>query len=484
MRARLLLLAAALAAFGGSLGSGLHFDDYAIFPDPALGAPSGWREIWNWRQTRPLTFLTFWANRQLGGQDAVGYHVVNLALHVAAVLLLFECLRRLISPEAAAVASAIFAVHPIQAEAVDYIWGRSILLATALCLAALLAWMAGHRWSAVAFFAAALLAKEEAAAFPLALWLLCAGDLAPARRKSSDAADRRPLLLMLFLSLAAGLRVLYATATTPGSAAGFQAGITPWHYLLAEGPAIWRYVRLLAIPYGFTVDPEISIPPVWLGLAAWGAIAALPVLAWRRPRAWTPWLLAGCVLLIPSSTVFPAADLAADRRLYLPMLGFATAAALALARIRPKIVVPVLVLALTAVSFARTEVWMTEESLWREAVERAPGKIRPRIQLARQLPPGEALAVLAEAGKLAPDDPAVAAEAGKILLADKRPAEALAQFGRALALDPRDARNYNNRGVALAALGQTAAARQDFARALALDPGLFIARENLRGLGP
>jgi tetratricopeptide (TPR) repeat protein len=496
MRARLLLLAAALAAFGGSLGSGFHFDDYAIFSDPALGAPSGWREIWNWRQTRPLTFLTFWANRQLGGENPIGYHAVNLALHAAAVLLLYECLRRLISPRAAALASAIFAVHPIQAEAVDYIWSRSIVLATALCLAALLAWIAGRGWAAAACFAAALLAKEEVAAFPLALWLLRGAGLWPALppfqaassrlHKNAGTADQRPapLLLMLFLSLAAGLRVIYATAATPGSAAGVQAGITPWHYLLAEGPVIWRYLRLLAIPYGFTVDPEIPMPPAWLGLAAWGAMAALLALAWRRQRAWTPWLVAAFVLLIPSSTVFPAADLAADRRLYLPMLGFATAATLVLARIRLQPVAPALVLALTVTAFARTEVWMTEESLWREAVERAPDKIRPKIQLARQLPPGEALALLAEAGRLAPNDPAVAAETGKVLLADKRPAEALAQFGRALALDPRDARNYNNRGVALAALGQTEAARQDFARALALDPSLSTARENLRGLAP
>jgi Flp pilus assembly protein TadD len=194
--------------------------------------------------------------------------------------------------------------------------------------------------------------------------------------------------------------------------------------------------------------------------------------------------VAGFLLLIPSSTVFPAADLAADRRLYLPMLGFATAAALCLVRIKPKAAAPVLVLALTAVSFARTQVWMTEESLWREAADRAPGKVRPKIQLARQLPPRQALALLAEAGGLAPNDPAVAAETGKVLLADKRPAEALAAFGRALALDPRDARNYNNRGVALAALGQKEAARQDFARALALDPNLAAARENLKALAP
>ena len=79
MRARLLLAAAALAAFGASLGSGFHFDDYAIFDDASLASASGWSAVFAVRQTRPLTYLTFWLNRALGGQDALGYHAVNLA---------------------------------------------------------------------------------------------------------------------------------------------------------------------------------------------------------------------------------------------------------------------------------------------------------------------------------------------------------------------------------------------------------------------
>src|SRR5690349_8429959 len=139
MRERLLLLAAALAAFGASLGSGFHFDDYAIFSDPALTSPMGWLDLWTLRQTRPLTYLTFWLNYQIGGQGPLGYHLLNLALHLGAVLLAYECMRRLMDARAAWIAAAIFAVHPIQAEAVNYVWGRSIMLAVLLCLASLLA---------------------------------------------------------------------------------------------------------------------------------------------------------------------------------------------------------------------------------------------------------------------------------------------------------------------------------------------------------
>ena len=132
----------------------------------------------------------------------------------------------------------------------------------------------------------------------------------------------------------------------------------------------------------------------------------------------------------------------------------------------------------------RTQVWMTERALWTEAVERAPDKIRPKIQLARVLPAAQALELLGKAEALDPKDPAVAAETGKTLLAEGQADAALSEFGRALALDPHNALYVNNRGVALAALGQTDAARADFERALQIDPHLEQARQNLLKLGP
>ena len=542
MRARLLLAAAALAAFGASLVSGFHFDDYAIFDGANHASAASLGAIFALRQTRPLTYLTFWLNRALGGQDPLGYHALNLALHLAAVMLAYACLLRLLDRRAAWLAAALFAVHPLQAEAVDYVWARAIVLAAVFVFASLLAWMDDRPWLAVALFALALLSKEECAAFPLALWLLDACVVTRDRRvMTSSATSNRsvenraraagrkaemtlgsagltaratalgfiplgvpqargrslwsrlrcctstrwaPLAAMLVLSLAAGLRTIYAAAVTPGTQAGAQAGISPAHYLLAQGTVLWRYLRLFVFPYGFTVDAEIRVPAAWLGLAAWLAIVAALAALWRSSRDLAIWLAAAVLLLLPSSSIFPAADLAADRRMYLAMLPLAAAAALLLSRIRNRAIAPIFIAVLVVVSFGRTQVWASDESLWREAVLRAPDKVRPRIQLSRSVGTEEALALLAEARRMAPDDATVAAETGRVLLAAGRPAEALAQFGRALALAPGDANNYNNRGVALQALGQTEAARADFKRALELDPGLAAARENLRKLAP
>jgi tetratricopeptide (TPR) repeat protein len=488
MRARLLLLAGALAAFGGSLGSGFHFDDYAIFSDPVIRSSPGLWHLFDLWQTRPLTYLTFWLNYQAGGQSGFGYHAVNLLLHLAAALLAYECLGRLLPERTALMAAALFAIHPIQAEAVNYVWARSILLAAVFCFASLLAWIQDRPWASVAWFAAALLAKEECAAFPLCLLALAWGGALPRPLRSRTAAT----LTMLTLAVAAGARVIYATAVVPGAPAGPRAGISPGNYWLAQSVVILRYLRLLAVPYGFTVDPDVKVT-LWLGIAGWIAILGLAAYVWRARKtgreACPTWFIAGLILLIPSSSIFPAADLSADRRMYLPMLAFAAAGALLLARVKtqwmPAALAPALLSgALLVLSFQRTLVWMREESLWREAVQRAPDKVRPKIQLARAVPAAKALELLSDARRLAPYNPAVAAETGKILLSEGQPEAALQEFGRALALDPRDARNLNNRGVALEALWQTEAARQDFQRALEIDPNLTEARENLGKISP
>src|SRR5207248_9768855 len=111
-------------------------------------------------------------------------------------------------------------------------------------------WQRKRFAAAVGWFALALLGKEECVAFPLFL-LLCGG---PGPRTAIGG--------MLALSAAAGARVLYALQLTPSAPAGAQAGIPATQYLLAQGPVIWRYLRLLIIPWGFTVDPEIAVPPL------------------------------------------------------------------------------------------------------------------------------------------------------------------------------------------------------------------------------
>ena len=233
---------------------------------------------------------------------------------------------------------------------------------------------------------------------------------------------------MLALALAAGLRTVYVTLVTPGLPTGFSAGHLAGtifsggrHRDFALPAAAGGAVRV----HGGSRHPH---SPARLGLLAWAAVAALALLARRYPR----WALAGLILLIPTSTIFPAADLAADRRMYLPLLAFAAAAGIGLARLgldRMR-AVAALAAALAIVSFFRTGVWMNDDRCGARRCGAGRRNFVPKIQLARALPAAQALELLAQAREMAPQDPAIAAETGRILLSEGQPDAALAEFGR------------------------------------------------------
>lgn len=477
MQSRYWLVAAALAAFMPALWAPFYLDDFALLVDPWVTSASGAWRLWELTQTRPLSWLTFWANYQIGGEDPRGYHVVNWALHAVCVALVLRVLPQLIPAPAVAPAAVLFALHPIQTEAVTYVFARPTLLMTAFCLLALQAWSRGRHWQAVLWFVPALLSKEECVGFPVLLWLLGRRDGA-VRRKQAAAVG-----MMLALSLAAGMRVVYAIAMRPGSGAGADAGLSPLAYLAMQGWAVVRYLRLLVLPFGFAPESPLELTSGLRAWAGWLLVAALALACRRHARAGQGvWLAGALALLAPSSSIFPAIDLSADRRVYLPLVALGAAVGIGIGRQGWRLAAP-LALVLGALSFHQAHQWTNPQRFWEDAVRLAPGKVRPRIQLARTLPFAQALIVLDQAERIAPQDPAPVAEKGRIYLEQGDAARALEAFGRALALAPNDPRAMQNRGLALLQLGQWEAAVADFRRALDKDPCLFEARRNLAVAG-
>jgi tetratricopeptide (TPR) repeat protein len=186
---------------------------------------------------------------------------------------------------------------------------------------------------------------------------------------------------------------------------------------------------------------------------------------------------------LPSSSIFPAEDIAADRRLYLPLVAFAALAGLILAHVNRRVLLLLPVAGLAVLSFFRAEVWSDERRLWAEAVERAPKKLRPRILLSRASELNEALSILDAAEKIAPTDPRPPLEKGLKLMRAEMPDRASSEFERALTLAPDDLMALNNYGAALAALGLNDGAIEAFRHALRVDPCWQSARVNLARLG-
>ena len=140
-----LLLGVVLLVWPWSLGGPFQFDDWNVIVDqPAVHSLSAW-----WASMpgiRPLLKLSYALNWQfLPG--AAGFHAVNVLLHAANVGLVWRLLTSWpgLEPRAAFWAALIFALHPVQTEAVTYISGRSMALMALFWLGGALSWQSGRR---------------------------------------------------------------------------------------------------------------------------------------------------------------------------------------------------------------------------------------------------------------------------------------------------------------------------------------------------
>src|SRR6185295_3139303 len=166
-------------AYLNSLEAGFAYDDKTMIEDntlltrleylPMLLTSDYWAgrrapsEAVPWRSGlyRPFLSATFSLNYAWGKVNPVGYHLVNVVLHLAVTWLLYLLARQIgMSESASLVGGAIFAVHPLHTEAVTGIVGRAELLMACGMLTAL--WLAGRgkRWLSLASFTMALLSKE------------------------------------------------------------------------------------------------------------------------------------------------------------------------------------------------------------------------------------------------------------------------------------------------------------------------------------
>src|SRR3954469_16552657 len=103
-------------------GDFLWDDDAHITGNPTIIGPLGLKEIWTSGKANyfPLTMTSFWIQHALWGLNPMPYHVVTVAFHVAAALLLWRILVRLAVPGAWLGAMA-WALHPVQVESAGWI---------------------------------------------------------------------------------------------------------------------------------------------------------------------------------------------------------------------------------------------------------------------------------------------------------------------------------------------------------------------------
>jgi protein O-mannosyl-transferase len=401
---------------------------------------------------RPVLFASYWIDLRLFGRSATALHVINVLLGALAIVLAYLLARRWIAPPLALIATAVFALHPVQIEAVAYISARGDLLAAVFALLATLAARRaieaerrGVAWIALAAlaFAASLLTKEAYLGLPVAIAVMA---------WSVDRLRARWWVPAILIAVVAGYLVLRAaivTATTGGAATGA---------LRVLPGSVLAYARILLLPFDLSterlLDPAYTVPG-WIAAAL-----ALGLVAWRgakaRPAvAGVAWMV---VLIAPSAIAIASMRVVADRYAYLSTLGAAialVAAGSAAVTRWPRFRVPLVALAVAwgaltqLVAWRQVPVWADNTTLYTHAAEMAPDSSSAQYRL------------------------------GYLEAAAGRWPDAIARFERAVELEPRNVLALNNLGVGYLHTGDVAGARRVLAQAVEINPAHFRAWLNL-----
>jgi protein O-mannosyl-transferase len=540
-----LLLAVAMLAYGNTLVNGFTFDDgMYIVSNPAATHPSPRTLFAPTRSNnvlRPVTFATLALNWRMGGRHPFGYHLFNLFMHAAVVLLLYLVLRRLLDFTAqrtmiSFAAAMLFAVHPIHTEAVASIVGRSELLATGFLLAAWLLHLQDRRIPALVSLVLALMSKESAVAF---IPLVLAGDYARGAlkplRRHAWVSGVTMLYLALFWKLKGGRFGELSISFLDNPLASLPASLR----ILNALRIAWKYIALDVYPARLSCDYSYNAILLY---AKWShgvlaVVATLLVFAlwiWAMLARRNEWFLAGAIyfggfaatanLLVPTGTIM------GERLAYLPSAGFCLLVALGLARLeRSKrtvawTVFTIVVLVLATRTAMRNRDWHDNFSLFSTDVRVVPGSAKVHCNLGGEyLHLGQLEAAHAElqtALHIYPDFPEalefyglVEARMGHGEEARRSLEKALASIGtdsidysfwevnlaalliqlgqndRALILlnqatvdSPENARAWSNRAVIHYQRGEMVAARADAETALRLEPSNAQAQSVLNSL--
>ena len=319
------LALAAILPHLASLRVGLLSDDFGlVYAMSQVDGPlEAMRDLAYRGLFRPISLLIYWLGVRGWHGSGAGYHALSLVLHVANTLLVFALGKRWIgSTYGAAVAAALFAVHPLHVEAIVWIPCHSDLLytgfglASLLCLEGYLTAPPPRRWHALAgvalFFAAALLGKEAAIAIPaLALLRLALLPPKPSLRQAITAAAVYALPVIPYIP---------AYLSVVGRERGYPIPLTFWNTVFPSTPLVMMGDFLF--PVHRTLFGQAGPWLWWVAVLAMGAGA----LWWTRGLTLLPgkrlWFWIGTIFVLAIPVWVYSAEssgiLENSRRAYFP----------------------------------------------------------------------------------------------------------------------------------------------------------------------
>ncbi|MFA6356536.1 MAG: hypothetical protein WCY23_05450 [Candidatus Omnitrophota bacterium] len=338
---------------------------------------------------RPLQILSYAVDFRLWNLSYTGYHLTNLALHILTALSVYWFVK-LISKNGplSFLAGALFAVHPVNTEAVSYISGRADPLCALFVFLCLICYIKYLDRSDIKYYLlfplcylCALLSREGGmillAFIPLYHYSF---------RRRLRLADIAPFVIVTavyILMRSFALKSMLPHYHSPASALQRVAG---------SFAAFSDYIRMLFLPYNLHMEYGRKVfnfndPQVITGLLLFG-LCAYFIFSRRNSRGLTffsaAWFIIG---LIPVSNIFPLGAYMAEHWLYLPSVGFfilLSSAVACLYRIKRNAAIALAAVALlgcTAATAKQNRYWSDPEAFYKRTLEYSPDSARMHTYL-------------------------------------------------------------------------------------------------------
>jgi hypothetical protein len=384
---------AAFCAYANSFANGFTIYDFPLFLNnerirhlsniPSFFADAHWGGTAEWGFYRPLATVTHALDYFFFGRSGAPMRMVNIALHgINAMLVMRLALALGCDAVAATISGLVFALHPVQTDAIDQIATRSDLLAACFTFLALLVYVRTRRAAAASLlYLCGLFSKEMAITLPAVIVLY---DLLYDR----PARAREWLSRLGPFALAAAAYLGVRLLVIPGGSVHYFGGASRFVIALTMAKVFAIYLRLyvapwpLSITYGPHVIPNahgLGDLDVLVALALHAALCGLAFGLRKRDRRLAFAILFFYITLAPvSHLVTSTPTIAGERFLYPGTFGFALILGLvgarALERVRP-LARPALILGgglYLGLTWLRNVEWRTELTIWRAAAETYP----------------------------------------------------------------------------------------------------------------
>jgi protein O-mannosyl-transferase len=495
----LLLFVLGMMVYGNTLNTPFHFDDKQfIVENYDIRDVTNVHAIWHMmgQPSRFVALYTFALNYHVHKLNVLGYHLVNIIIHVMTAWLVWWLCRTLLSlnqgeqqtqrtPHARSLVlwdvdrlalgtALLFLLHPLQTQAVTYISQRFASLSTLWYVLALCLYVKGRlsvaRNSWILFVGVGIagilgvFTKEIVITLPFMI-LFCEHMFLKAKRPlpTKYSATFKVFFVAFIISfpLMFSFHLKNILCATRLSASHDGDVLTFWKYGLTQFRVFVVFLRLFLLPWGQNLDYDFPASQnLWELKTLFSVCSILGIILiavkHRRKHPYVVWgILWFFIALLPNFVM--RRNVIFEHKMYLPSIGLCLAFNVILWKMLVRkstdriiyqwVMLSILVI-LAFLTIQRNRVWQSDVTLWQDAVRKSPNKARPHNNL------------------------------GSAYFNLKQYDQALAEYDKAIQYNPHFKEAYNNRSVIYSRLGKLGWALDDVNAALRLQPNFYKALIN------